>query len=118
MAPCAVSHETQTRVGGQHRPNQLCYDPMPQFSLFCGAIGCVWNMGRFEFYIEVAGDDASFAQPANIGTGDEPIDFQMTYNIEATEGSGQTLTGLIVLVIVALVVVGGFKIVREGGRRF
>ncbi|MDA0878654.1 MAG: hypothetical protein O3B05_07295, partial [archaeon] len=73
---------------------------------------------RFEFYIEVAGDDASFAQPANIGTGDEPIDFQMTYNIEATEGSGQTLTGLIVLVIVALVVLGGFKIVREGGRRF
>jgi asparagine N-glycosylation enzyme membrane subunit Stt3 len=73
---------------------------------------------RFEFYVEVTGDDAAYAQQAKIGSGDEPIDFPMTYNIESSEGAGQTLTGLIVLVIVALVIVGGFKIVRTGGRRF
>ena len=72
---------------------------------------------RFEFYLEVTGEDAGFASQAKIGTGDEPIDFQMTYNIEAADQGNPWVAGIIVAVVVVFVVWGGLSMAR-GGRRF
>ena len=78
---------------------------------------------RFEFYIEVTGDDEDYATIAadTEGTGDEPIDFQIRFNIETTtnnNGMGQTILAVIVVAIVGLVIWGGLSMSRSGSRRF
>ena len=79
---------------------------------------------RFEFYLEVTGDDQDFAVIAEDtrGTGDEPVDFQIRFNIESTttdnSGIGQTVLALLVIGIVGLVVWGGLNLSRSGSRRF
>jgi asparagine N-glycosylation enzyme membrane subunit Stt3 len=78
---------------------------------------------RFEFYIEVTGDDEEYATIAadTEGTGDEPVDFQIRFNIETTtnnNGMGQTVLAVIVVAIVGLVVWGGLSMSRSGSRRF
>ena len=78
---------------------------------------------RFEFYLEVTGDDADFATIAadSEGTGDDPIDFQIRFNIETTtdnSGMGQTVLALLVIAFVGLVTWGGLSLSRSGSRRF
>ena len=78
---------------------------------------------RFEFYLEVTGDDAEFAtiEADSDGTGDDPIDFQIRFNIETNTdntGVGQTVLALLVIAFVGLVVWGGLSLSRSGSRRF
>ena len=70
---------------------------------------------RFEFYLEVTGDDAEFAtiEADTDGTGDDPIDFQIRFNIETNTdntGVGQTVLALLVIAFVGLVVWGGLSL--------
>ncbi|MCH1410811.1 MAG: glycosyltransferase family 39 protein [Candidatus Poseidoniaceae archaeon] len=78
---------------------------------------------RFEFYLEVTGDDSDFAVIAEDtrGTGDEPVDFQIRFNIETNtdnNGFGQTVLAGLVIAIVGLVIWGGLNLSRSGSRRF
>ena len=78
---------------------------------------------RFEFYLEVTGEDAEYATiaPDSDGTGDEPIDFQIRFNIETNTdntGIGQTVLALLVIAFVGLVTWGGLSMSRSGSRRF